>query len=411
MPLKQYKAKTVDKTVYELALERIRRVYALFDTVIVSFSGGKDSTAVLNLTIEVARELGKLPVRVVSFDEEAIAYETERYLRRVYNRPEVAFEWYCVPIKHRNACSSEEPYWYTWHPNDRDKWVRPMPPEALTDIPGYDGVNNPSSIPTISTILSNDITLGRVCWLLGIRAAESVMRRRAVVRRTYDNYIVRVAQGDGWGSPDVPVLTPQYKAYPIYDWSTDDVWTAPAKYGWDYSEAYDLMEMAGVSPHAQRLAPPFGEQPMRDLYIWAECFPDIWDRLSERVPGARAGARYSTTELYAGGGQIAKPRSMPWEEYIAGLLEKHEDPNIRYKTARTIAGAIRAHYRVTTDPIAPRAPHPLSGLAWRQLAKLAERGDTKGRFSPAYMTEEMKADPVKWQKAWDRYNRDLQEEE
>lgn len=409
MPLKQYKRTEVEQDVYSLALDRIRRVYELHDTVIVSFSGGKDSTAVLNLTIEVARELGKLPVRVVSFDEEAIAYETEAYLRRVYHRPEVAFEWYCVPMKHRNACSTEEPYWFPWHPAYRDLWVRPMPPEAITEIAGYDGVGAPSSIPDISSIMSNDPALGRVCWLLGLRAAESVMRHRAVVRRTYDNYIVKVSAGEGWGSPTMNPITPQYKAYPIYDWTTDDVWTAPAMYGWDYSAAYDLMEMAGVSPHAQRLAPPFGEQPMRDLYIWAECFPDIWDRLSNRVPGAKTGARYSTTELYAGG-KIAKPRAMSWEDYITGLLAQLPDENIRHKTAKTIAGAIRGHYRVTTDPIAPMAPHPESGLAWRQLAKLATRGDTKGRFSPAYMTDDMKADPVKWQKAWDRYRKDLEGE-
>ena len=129
----KYKRKqSVDQSVYELALDRIRRLYAWHDTIIVSFSGGKDSTVVLNLTAQVAAELGRLPVRVVSFDEEAIAYETEDYMRRCAQRPDLAFEWYCVPMKHRNACSNEESWWYPWHPNDRDKWE-----EAILQIANY----------------------------------------------------------------------------------------------------------------------------------------------------------------------------------------------------------------------------------------------------------------------------------
>ena len=46
-----------NQTVYEAALDRIRYLYGEFDDVIVSFSGGKDSTAVLNLVREVSNEV------------------------------------------------------------------------------------------------------------------------------------------------------------------------------------------------------------------------------------------------------------------------------------------------------------------------------------------------------------------
>ena len=48
------KKETVDKSVLDLAYERINNAYDQFDTISVSFSGGKDSTACLNLTLEVA---------------------------------------------------------------------------------------------------------------------------------------------------------------------------------------------------------------------------------------------------------------------------------------------------------------------------------------------------------------------
>ena len=48
------KKQKVDKSVLDLAYERLNSVFDHFDTVSVSFSGGKDSTVCLNLTLEVA---------------------------------------------------------------------------------------------------------------------------------------------------------------------------------------------------------------------------------------------------------------------------------------------------------------------------------------------------------------------
>ena len=195
----QYKAtyakNFIDQDVYTLAMERIERLYQLFDTLVVMFSGGKDSTAVLNMVTTVANRLGKTPVKVIFWDEETISFEVEDYMRRTAARPDIDLSWYCVPIKHRNACSKEHPYWLTWNPDERDKWVRPMPPEAITEIPGYDWRNHPTAIPDLSAMVLNDPKLGRVCQVMGIRAEESLVRTRAVTRRQFDNYIVEVATG------------------------------------------------------------------------------------------------------------------------------------------------------------------------------------------------------------------------
>ena len=91
--------KYLDINVYEKALERIRYLYSLYDDVTVSFSGGKDSTALLLCVIDVARELGRLPVRAVFYDEEAIHPPTIEYVARVAERPDVNLEWYCLQVK------------------------------------------------------------------------------------------------------------------------------------------------------------------------------------------------------------------------------------------------------------------------------------------------------------------------
>ena len=77
------KKEVVNKSVLDLAYERLNNVFDQFDTVSVSFSGGKDSTICLNLTLEVARQRNRLPLDVVHWDEEAIPYQTEEYVRRV----------------------------------------------------------------------------------------------------------------------------------------------------------------------------------------------------------------------------------------------------------------------------------------------------------------------------------------
>ena len=45
-----------DKNVYEAAKERIKFVFENFEKVYVSFSGGKDSSVVLNLALDYMRE-------------------------------------------------------------------------------------------------------------------------------------------------------------------------------------------------------------------------------------------------------------------------------------------------------------------------------------------------------------------
>jgi predicted phosphoadenosine phosphosulfate sulfurtransferase len=218
--------------VYTLALERAANTLASFDHVAVGFSGGKDSTAVLNVTREVAhsdpRFARHLPLRFIFWDEEAIPVETEQYVRRMFSCDDIAGEWYCLPVKHRNACSRKSPWWWPWAPEAEAKWCRPLPPEAITGLPGFP-VWPPEarlSIPDANGLFMPP-RLGNCALLMGIRAQESLTRLRAVTRRPVENYLIKLDGGTCQGNI--------WKSYPVYDWTTEDVWTAPAKFGWDYN--------------------------------------------------------------------------------------------------------------------------------------------------------------------------------
>ena len=359
--------------VYEAACQRVADVYEKFDHVAVSFSGGKDSTAVLNVALEVAEKLGKLPLRAIFWDEEAIPFETEDYVRRVAEDPRVELEWLCLPVKHRNACSTREPWWYPWAPEAEDRWVRPLPPEAITELPGFPTEPEKRlTIPEMNGLLFDPRVHGNSAFLMGIRAQESLTRMRAVRRRTQENYLIHYG-------PDSPTYRGNlWKVYPVYDWTTEDVWRAPRLFEWDYNESYDLMEMAGINASAQRCAPPYGEEPMRGLWMFSQCFPNIWDRMIDRVEGAATAARYASTELYSYRGRPEKADGMKWREFLLHYLRKHQPDEAEFIATR-IKQEIELHYEKTRDPIMPTAGHPESGLSWDFLLMIAVRGDFKHR--------------------------------
>ena len=162
----------VDQSVLELARERLRFVFERFDFITVGFSGGKDSTCCLNLAIEVAQDTKRLPLHVYTFDEEAIPPETVEYMARVGARPDVKLDWYCVPIQHRNACSTRELYWYPWQPELRERWVRELPAQAITDYPGL--TRTPIAAQMAALFPAS---LGSIAHIMGIRAQD----RKSVV--------------------------------------------------------------------------------------------------------------------------------------------------------------------------------------------------------------------------------------
>lgn len=365
MPKTRSKKQTVDSC-FDLAVKRIERCFDLFDKVVVSFSGGKDSTACLNIAIEAARKKGRLPLDVLSFDEEAIPPDTVEYMRRVSQSKDVRFHWYCIPVQHKNACSEKQPYWYPWLPDDKDRWVRDLPPEGITELKGFRvGMAIPEAAPLVFGPQN-----GTVCQILGIRCQESMSRFGMIAQKP--KHIVDDA---------FLTLDPDYRwitrAYPIYDWNTEDVWRAPRVMGWDYNTAYDVMEKAGVTRHNQRCAPPFGEQPIRGLHKFKVCWPELWSRMTQRVRGAATAARYANTGLYGfGTSESDLPAGKTWQQHTQDLMAQLE-PAARAEVAECVRKLCSVHRNRTKDPIPDDAPHPQTGYCWKDISIVAKVGGNK----------------------------------
>lgn len=364
--------------VLSAARNRVRRALDECDYPVVSFSGGKDSTVVLNLVIEAAEELGRVPVHVFFADEEIVAPETVAYVKRVASRPAVKLVWSCIPLRHRNACSKEQPWWFTWNPEERELWARQRPKQAMTAAEEGD-------VPW-TTIKDQMLALfanrhHRIVQFLGRRTQESLTRYRMIaLRRGEQAFLSRNSiRNTRWADP-------------IYDWSASDVWTAIQRCQWDYNEAYDLFSALGIPASQQRLAPPYGEEPSRQLWVWQKCWPELWDRMQERVLGADVGKRYSLTGVYAyRDNSLLRPSiGETWTEYIERLLAYWTNPKEQKAIRRAIEGLWGHHREVASnEPIPIEQRHPISGVSWSGIAQIAWRGYLKRR-SLTQMTDTQK---------------------
>ncbi|EGQ7791910.1 phosphoadenosine phosphosulfate reductase family protein [Vibrio parahaemolyticus] len=364
------KKEFIEVDVETKAKERIRYLYETFGDVAVSFSGGKDSNALLELVLEVAHELNRVPVRAVFFDEEAIHPPTIEFVHRVAERDDVDLEWYCLEFKHRNACSNDEPFWHCWDKRYEHLWVRDMPVGAITEHSAFKFGD------TVPEFCDKLFEYSDTVLVLGIRTQESIRRLRAVLKKKNENYIIRRKRGS-------------MTAYPIYDMSSNDVWRVIANRNADYNKTYDIFNRTRLHDKLlhQRVCPPYGEEPLRGLDLYAECFPELWHKMINRVPGAATAARYGNTELYS---RAKKPDNWTYRQYVENVIQTYKG-KYREQVVDNLNSMMRYHAKRTADPIPEEDTHPLTGLSYKFLAKAATRGDFKGRVKQMLVDQAEKA--------------------
>ena len=118
------------KNVYELAQERLELIFREFDTICVSFSGGKDSGVLLNLCIDYIRRNNlKQKLCVFHMDYEIQYTVTIDYVDRILEANKDILEVYrvCVPFKVTTCTSMYQSYWRPWDESMKELWVRQMP--------------------------------------------------------------------------------------------------------------------------------------------------------------------------------------------------------------------------------------------------------------------------------------------
>lgn len=304
--------------VYEALIKRLDFVFSEFDKVVVSFSGGKDSGVLLSITMDYAKRTGNLGrLAVYHMDYEAQYTKTTEYVDRVFNSLPDGVDGYrvCLPVKAQCSTSMFQAYWQPWKLSDKAIWCRPMPTKHVINEDNF-----PWNFDYEISDYEFNIEFGKavypdkkVCFLIGIRTQESLNRWRTMNRR--------MAVNEYKGRNYTTVITDKLvNAYPLFDWAVEDVWTANARFGYDYNKVYDLMYLAGVPLSKMRVASPFNDCAQDALKLYKVLEPDTWGLLVGRVNGVNFTGLYGGTTAM-GWKKITKPAHFTWKQYMYFLLD------------------------------------------------------------------------------------------
>ncbi len=310
----------LNQDVVSASLERVERIYREFDHVGVWFSGGKDSTCVLELAITVARKLNRLPVPVYFIDQEIEWEHTVEYARRVMARPEVKPMWFQMPIVIFNATSHDKKteWLHCW--GEGEQWVREKEPYAITK-------NDYGTMrfgELFDAILEKEYGAERVAMLGGLRAEETPKRAVALTGNlTYKDITWGKQLNFKGGHNNV-----HFSFYPIYDWSYTDDFKFIFSNGYDYNKIYDFQFAKGVPVPNMRVSNLNHETALKNLDFLQEFEPTMWEKTVQRLQGVNTYKHCKVEDCI--------PTELPymfksWKEYILWLIDRMVDKEHRKK--------------------------------------------------------------------------------
>lgn len=296
-----------NKTVYDAALERIRFLFDEFPNIIVGVSGGKDSTVVYNLALQVAKEKGRLPLKCLFVDQEAEWQATIDTITEIMENPDVEPKWYQMPIKLFNATSTTDHWLMCWDKNDEHRWMREQVSYSIKE--NVYGTERFAEL--FPAIIKKEYAGEKTCYIAGVRTEESPTRAMALTHDvTY--------KGRTWGKV-LDKTNQHYTFYPIYDWSYMDVWKAIHDNEWSYNRIYDAQYNYGVKLQNMRVSNVHHETAVGTLFYMQEIEGDTYTKLTQRIAGVDMAGKLGKNDYF--------PRELPfmfvnWGEYRDFLLDK-----------------------------------------------------------------------------------------
>lgn len=311
--MKHYNPKV---NVYDAAINRIDFMFKNFKRIYLSFSGGKDSGVMLNLTLDYMRKHGITDkIGLMVLDNEANYTYSLDFMHSIIkkNLDLLDVYWCALPITLPCTVSSYMTEWHCWGVDDEDKWVRPMPEEDyIVNINNHEFDFFYENMPYFEfwDKFGDWYAQGeQTACMIGIRANESLNRFRTIM-----NDRKGMLKGQAWTKKNTDYV---YNVYPIYDWRTEDVWIANGKYDWEYNELYDIFYKAGLSIHQMRVASPFMSESKSSLNLYRVIDPHVWVRLVSRVEGANFVATYGKQLTYH---HFKLPEGHTWKSFTKFLL-------------------------------------------------------------------------------------------
>ena len=345
------------RTVFDATLDRMRWIFEEFEgRLIVSCSGGKDSTVVVEMAARVAKEMGFLPLKVYFLDQEAEFQATIDYQRYLaYERDDIDFHWFQVPFEITNSADHDNGFLHAWGPGM--EWMRPKEPTSYQENvwPGAGFYDLMSGIH--STYFPD------YCQFDGMRAEESPERRMMMLG--FPNY-----KWITWATTSK--IKDRCRFHAIYDWRHFDIWKAIHDNGWRYNTHYDEMWRWGHVGSKMRVSSFIHEHSIGSLRYLQEVEPETWEAVCRRLAGINAHSHTMEDMV---------PKNLPymfrsWEEYMGHLIENLiGNPEAR----RDLWG----HWEKLQRQCSQTNPEVIA----QAIAKAAINGDSYGIFLAGFLRQ------------------------
>lgn len=321
--LKQVYIKDDVKTAVE---KRIKYIFDEFENIIVSISGGKDSTVLCWLALQEARRRNR-KIGIFFLDEEVVYQSTVEqvtWLMNLYPKNTTRL-WFQIPFKLTNATSLVDSQLICWEKGKHDIWMRPKISYSIKQPPwnkDTQTVRDKNKGFGFYDVLDNfQASRNNTAFLVGLRATESMNRFRAVAKNPgYKNcyWCSKIHKADGSAS-----------FYPLYDWNFSDIWKFIYENNIRYSRIYDYQFKKGMSQNEIRVSSLIHEKSFQALVALPEFEPKTYDRLLKRIKGIQIG------NLYGKDAKMLRARKLPknyknWIEYRDFLLATYPDQSKKW---------------------------------------------------------------------------------
>lgn len=309
--------------VLSAARKRIAFVFDHFESIIVSISGGKDSTALANLALIEANQRNR-QIGLFLLDEEAL-YESSiqqvEYLMGLF--PENTNKiWMQIPFALTNATSLKEASLRCWEPGQHKDWMRPKKSFAVQHpmwpLETQTVRNKNIGFDFYDVIENFERCYKNTAFLVGERGAESPNRWRSVVKHP----VVVGGQKVFWGT----TRGQNFVFKPIYDWNFHDVWKYIYDHDLRYSKIYDFQFKKGYPVNEMRVSSLIHERSFKSLCDLPEFEPKTYDKLCKRIKGI------SFAQETGKNAKLFKVSKLPknfksWIVYRDFLLDTYPDPD------------------------------------------------------------------------------------